>query len=196
MSRGIQLQENAAGADAAARSAELDCFMAYEDLQTGLRAKRVLGRVLANRGDPLPSHLELLRFDLLTLPELHFWAARQAAHADIIVLSSHGDLELPGEVKAWLGLCTCRGDDRAVALVASLDASLKSDPEGSPALAHLRGVAARKGLSLFTHFGGTSVAPIRLAIQRVSCRLRHSLHADDGRQMTPDTRWSGWGINE
>ena len=82
----------------------LECFVAYEDLLTGLRAKRVLDRVLKNTVDHVSPRWQLVRFDLLEQRELHYWAAREAGQADLVVLSSHGQCELPEPVKSWLDL--------------------------------------------------------------------------------------------
>jgi hypothetical protein len=175
----------------------IECFMAYEDLITGLRAKRAMERVLRADAECLSPRFELLRFDLLEQPELHWWAAREAAQSDVVVLSLHGEAELSEAVRSWLHQWTCQRQGSGVALVASLDRSLRQMPENSPAVAHLREVAARCGLALFTHFGGRPQPRVISSLQTVCRRLHHPVDDDDDAHFSdPGSVWSGWGINE
>lgn len=177
-------------------SAPLECFLAYEDLLTGLRAKRVLDHVLESTGDRVAHHLQLLRFDLLQYPELHYWAAREAGLSDVVILSTHGALDLPDGVKSWLELWLCRKSDKPAALVASLDEEISRHAQDSPAVAYLRRLAAGSGLALFTHFGGMSVATVRLTVRCIRKRLRAAGRTGGNRFLEPRLDGPRWGINE
>jgi len=177
-------------------SAPLECFLAYEDLLTGLRAKRVLDHVLESTGDRLAHHLQLLRFDLLQYPELHYWAAREAGLSDVVILSTHGARELPEGVKNWLELWLCRKSDRPAALVASLDEGICGHAQESPTVGHLRRLAARSGLALFTHYGGMSAATVRLTVRCIRKRLSRVSRTGENRFLEPRLDGPRWGINE
>jgi len=176
--------------------APLECFLAYEDLLTGLRAKRVLDRVMQNTAEGEAHHLQLLRFDLLEYPELHYWAAREAGLADMVMLSAHGTADLPGSVKSWLDLWLCRRGRTPTALVASLDEQLSRSAQDSPAVIYLRGLAARSGLALFTHFGGMSCATVRLTLRCIRQRLSRAVRTGGNRFLEPRVNGPKWGINE
>lgn len=196
ISMGFETAFNDAEGGFSGDSMPLECFLAYEDLLTGLRAKRVLDRVLKSAGDCVLPRLQLLRFDLLGYPELHYWAAREAAQADLVVLSSHGKTELPEAVKSWLDLWLCRRGDRPSALVASLDERFQHRAEDSPIITHLRGLAAESGSALFTHFGGMSQAAVRLTIRCIRNRLCRARVAGESISFEARVRGLRWGINE
>lgn len=181
---------------AGGESPPLKCFLAYEDLLTGLRAKRVLDRVLTSAGDLVTPQLQLLRFDLLGNPELHYWAAREAGQSDLVVLSSHGQSALPEVVKSWLDLWLCRRSGEPAALVASLDEKVEPVAEQSPAIAYLRRLAAQSGFTLFTHFGSMSCDAVRSTLRCIQRRLSQQARADNAPFLEPRGTWPSWGINE
>src|SRR5215472_3328939 len=83
---------------------ELKVLLLYEDAETGLRAKRSVA-ALYGQGD-LDAGVEtrLWRLDLLSTAWLREQAAAEAVDADVIIVSLHGDDELPEAMREWLSL--------------------------------------------------------------------------------------------
>ncbi len=79
-------------------------LLAYEDLDTARHAQENYQRILKPLGDPANVNSSLWKFNLLQNPKLCDLAAHEASVSDIIIISTHGDRELPSEVRDWLEL--------------------------------------------------------------------------------------------
>lgn len=170
-------------------------FIAYEDVQAGLRSKAALSRVFRQFEWPVDPHVELCRFDLLRVPEVHDWAAREARQSDMVVLSAHGDGNLPQEVINWIDLWAHQPGSPGSAIVASLDDQVRPTAEAGNMLATLRKVAAETGRTLFCHFGTTSKRVLEFTVRCIRKRCKGDSDSEDGAAPPwhPSPRW---GINE
>src|SRR5690348_11522751 len=75
--------------------------IAYEDFETGTHAKKTYDFLADTLGQDCHFTNQMWKFDVLSLPKLREIAVKDAVHADIIIISSHGD-ELPAHVQAWI----------------------------------------------------------------------------------------------
>ena len=173
----------------------LDVVLVYEDLATGLRARQAFDHLVDQLELEADFRLNLWNFGLLRDPAHRQEAAREASDADIIVLSAHGQGELPAQVKAWLRQWLDLNAEHPTALVASLDESVKDQSSENRILAHLRSLAAEAGAELILHFGpparletDLTVESIRERVETTSTLLEEILH-----RRAPYPRW---GINE
>src|ERR1700719_1039168 len=77
-------------------------FMAYEDLETGKHAKGTYDFLVERLGHECQFNNQMWKFDVLGIPELREMASRDAALADIVIISCHGSNALPQPVKLWI----------------------------------------------------------------------------------------------
>jgi len=93
------------------------------------------------------------KFEVLEIAKLRELAAKDAAMADIIIVSSHGANLLPDGLKAWLEICVSE-KAHAIALVALFDSSRGDDPAMIRAnTAYLADVAKRGEMEFFAQPG-------------------------------------------
>ena len=64
--------------------------IAYEDFETGKRAKKTYDFLVENLGHDARFSNQMWKFDVLTIPKLREMAAKDATAADIIIISCHG----------------------------------------------------------------------------------------------------------
>ena len=82
----------------------LNVVIAYEDLETGKRAMKTYEYMVQQLGDQCLFANQMWKFDVLTVPKLKEIAAKDAAAAEIILISAHEGRELPDQVKSWIEL--------------------------------------------------------------------------------------------
>src|SRR5258706_2790481 len=82
----------------------LNVVIAYEDFETGKQGKKTCDVLAENLGDGCKLSSQMWKFDVLGIPKLREMAAKDAAQADIVMISCHGHYDLPIEVKAWIEL--------------------------------------------------------------------------------------------
>ncbi|HVM49939.1 MAG TPA: hypothetical protein VMU04_18060 [Candidatus Acidoferrum sp.] len=115
--------------------------VACEDSETAQHARNVCGYLL-EQFEPAQFIGQMWPFEVLRIPECRARAARGAASADMVMLSSHGAGELPSEVKVWIELwLQDKGDLRA--LVALFDRPRVHSAQDWPIQEYLAGVAER-----------------------------------------------------
>jgi len=131
-------------------AAIVEVVLVYEDLVSAARVKNSLERVSARFGAPGRWNMRVWRFDWLLEPLLQEQAAIEAAAADVIVLSAHGRMELPEQVRGWLSRWQDRKESRRYALVALLDS--EAAERENAIVACLQRVAAVTGADLFCSF--------------------------------------------
>src|SRR5262245_65262142 len=76
--------------------------IAYEDFETGKNAKKTYDFLVEHLGHECVFSNQMWKFDVLTLPKLKEMAISDAREADIIIISAHGNNDLPPQVKAWI----------------------------------------------------------------------------------------------
>jgi hypothetical protein len=123
--------------------------IAYEDFDTGNHARKTYDFLARHLGDESRFRNQMWKFDVLGVPKLKQIAAKDAAAADVIIISAHGVNDLPPEVKAWIELWR-KEKTRAMALVGLFDAA---ECASNPVRSYLENVAQRSGLEFFAQPG-------------------------------------------
>jgi len=162
----------------------LNVVIAYEDLETGKRAMKTYDYMVEHLGDQCLFANQMWKFDVLAVPKLREIAAKDAAAADIILVSAHEGNELSREVQIWIELfLTYR--TRASALVGLFG----SESVDCPVRDYLTRVAKRAKIEFFCQPG---LWPGKTG-KRESLTPTLSVLANVIREEPPV---SHWGINE
>jgi hypothetical protein len=126
----------------------LNVAIAYEDLETGKRAMKTYEYMVQQLGGQCPFSSQMWKFDVLALPKLKEMAAKEAAAAELIMVSAHEGKQLPMQVKAWLELWLSY-TTRATALVGLFG----NESINSPVRTYLADVARRAKIEFFCQPG-------------------------------------------
>lgn len=126
----------------------LNVVIAYEDLETGKRAIKTYENMVQQLDEECLFANQMWKFDVLAVPKLKEIAAKDAAAAEIIIVSAHGGNELPPAVKAWLDLAMLYKTE-ASALVGLFDTHIIE----SPVHAYLAERARRAKIEFFCQPG-------------------------------------------
>ena len=171
--------------------------IAYEDFETGKQAKKTYDFLTENLGSDYQFNNQMWKFDVLGIATLREMAAKDAAMADIIIVSCRGGSELPDPVKRWIELWLA--EKRATfALVAWLDRPQDHLFQSREVRDYLAGVAKRGGMEFFVQpedGGGKNEAATHFVFD-------HGLKRDDRALSTlagavhRDISFPRWGINE
>jgi hypothetical protein len=121
----------------------------YEDFRTARQAKQAYNFLATNLTHEWQVTSQMWKFDLLRIPELRELAAEDAALADLIIVSCHGDGELSADVRTWIEMWLGYKAD-AVALVALLDCPPGQAERAQATQAYLERVAQRAHMDFFT----------------------------------------------
>src|SRR5688500_15836019 len=124
------------------RDAAIRILIAYDTIQTGKRAEAIYERLLERLGDSFEFEQQLWRFDLLEDPVLRGLAAQDAAQADIVIVATDNDSDLPIAVQQWLE-SALKQHVGAAALVAL------TRHHKPPVQPYLEDVARRGGMDFF-----------------------------------------------
>ncbi|MCI0744275.1 MAG: hypothetical protein L0Y58_02615 [Verrucomicrobia subdivision 3 bacterium] len=81
---------------------QITVVIAYDTFELGSRAMAVHERLTERLGSTFNLRQELWKFDLLEDPALRRAAARETAAADIVILATSRDAELPLYIREWL----------------------------------------------------------------------------------------------
>lgn len=103
--------------------------LAYADMDTALRGKRVHDGLVDELGTKCNFILRLWKFDVLKDAQVRAEAARDAATANMLIISAHSGRELPREVKLWVKT-SLRKKETPATVVALLEG--KDDPAAGP----------------------------------------------------------------
>ena len=169
----------------------LNVVIAYEDFESGKHAKSTYDFLEAQLGQEFQFSNQMWKFDVLAVPKLKDFAAKDAAAAEIIIISAHGGRDLPAEVKSWiemwLGFKT-----EASALVALFD----GESDFNPARAYLADIASRAQIEFFCQPGvGSSSAQTRSTTTLAHPRSETTMaFLATATQEVPS--FPHWGINE
>jgi hypothetical protein len=125
----------------------------YEDMETGHRAMKICNHLHQFQGAEEQFRLSLWNYAIFRLPELRDLAAYDAAPAALIIVSTHGQGDVPQEVQDWFDLWLQRRIPQESALVAILDAPPDGDQCLSPIQVFLKKVADQAGMDFFCQHG-------------------------------------------
>jgi len=129
----------------------LDVLLVYEDFSTGLRARQAFDKVACQLKPDTDFKVDLWKFDLLREPALLEWAATEAAKADIVFLSAHGQDQLPKAAHSWLEQWFERRGGEPCALVVLLDKAPGDAAGAGQTWEALRAAALAAGVDVFHH---------------------------------------------
>jgi hypothetical protein len=124
--------------------------IAYEDFQTGKYAKRTYDFLVENLGRDCQLANQMWKFEVLRIPKLRDLAVKDAAMADIVLVSCHGGSDLPAEVKHWLE-AWLQAPGEPLALVALFD---RPREHTLPIRSYLASVARRAQTAFFAQPDG------------------------------------------
>jgi hypothetical protein len=191
--------------------------VAYDNFDSGIRAKEILDRLARALGSQLPMNLSMWKFEMLELDKLQDMAASDAAAADIIIISTGGAGELSPGVQQWVERWLSRKQRESSAFVSLNEA----DPDGtaeSPAVSeYLQTVASRGNVIFFSQRGNLPVPDFQSTVQAI-CReaeqilsataailqqpyaearwMREQTSSATAAKLQRSSRSGGWGINE
>ncbi|HSU55754.1 MAG TPA: hypothetical protein VLT36_16990 [Candidatus Dormibacteraeota bacterium] len=168
--------------------------IAYEDFETGKHAKTTYDFLTETLGRECHFSNTMWKFDVMGITKLREMAAKDAAAADIILVSCHGTEELPDSVKAWFEMWLAE-KGQPLALVALFDCPF--GPVGTREVrSYLADVARRGNMEFFAQPDAVSGATRAATTQPLATggeRVLSSLTGVLDRRETPFPRW---GINE
>jgi len=121
--------------------------IAYEDFRTGTHAKSTYDYLVENLGGQCEFHNQMWKFDVLNIRKLRHLATTDAAAADIVLISCHGN-ELPEHVKTWIESWLA-ADAKPMALVALFDRPRDEAHKTRIVRDYLAKVAHRGGMEFF-----------------------------------------------
>ena len=100
-------------------SSQFEVCLAYQDLSTGLLARRFLSDLLQRSEIGNEFGLTLWNFSMFHLPEIRDQAALNASASDLTIVSLRGDTALERETEKWFVQWTARrtGDESALAVL-------------------------------------------------------------------------------
>jgi hypothetical protein len=164
----------------------LQVLLLYEDASTALSSKQLIDQIVEHLNMVVNFRLSLCRFDVLNLPVLRQAKVEEVLDSDIVVLSAHGDDDLPLFVRAWLETWLDRnpGQPRAVAMC--LDGQTRDTTAAKQIQCFLQTFASHAGIEVFVHFNKSSCSELDSAIEGIRYRaetttalLDETLHRSD-----------------
>lgn len=105
----------------AARRVPFNVVMVYEDFDTGAKAKQVFDYIVGHMGSDCEFFSSLWPLGMLDRDQCATRAASQAARADMVILSLHGDGRPADELQTWIESWIHAETERSRALVALFD---------------------------------------------------------------------------
>lgn len=171
-------------------------LIAYEDFETGKHAKMTYDFLHENLGRECTLTNQMWKFDVLNIPKLREIAVTDAAMADIIIISSHGD-ELPAHVTKWIESWLMERPN-ALALVALFERAEESAGSVLAVKNYLADVANRGQMEFFgqpDEWPGKSRVVQPFSLEPNSPANERTLSTFAG-VVHREVRISRWGINE
>ncbi|HWC61662.1 MAG TPA: hypothetical protein VHC44_18365 [Verrucomicrobiae bacterium] len=169
----------------------MNVVIAYEDLETGKRAMKTYEYMVQQLGNECLFTNQMWKFDVLAVPKLKEIAAKDAAAAEIIIVSAHEGRELSAEVKSWIEMWLGYKTE-ASALVGLFS----GQSETHPIRTYLADVARRAQIEFFCQPGIWPGA----GATRSTTTLAHPRNDKMFPFLTTVTQevqsFSHWGINE
>lgn len=152
----------------------LSVLIAYQDVEAGLRARKVLDRILESLGTEANCDVRLWKFGWLTFQDCREEALEDGSRADLILLSARGDQPPSPELKHWLTTSLGQHSGGARALALLLDEGSQGTPIANDWLRFARTLSGITGAELFTGFEHAPTAETQLVIQQIHRRATES----------------------
>ena len=175
--------------------ATLRVVLLYENRAAGQRAMRLLDWLDERIGEQMELQPQLWRFDLLKDPEWRALAQADAANAQLIVVATCSDADLPGAVKSWLTDWAARSIPGEAALVALLSSHRPRAGGESSAYRFLQTTAREAGQAFFAQeLRGPSLST-EINLEAIRRRAEATSSVLLG-ILERDRPLSRWGLNE
>ena len=173
---------------------EIEVVIVYENFAAGIRAKSMLDRLSAALQPEFGINRGLWKFELLDYPQLREQAAIEALKADMIVVSTNGDSDLPEHIKNWIESWLPQKREGLAALIALLDHP-QQKTDSWPAYTYLRQVANEGKMDFFFCKTHDWEQPSEYAVDVADCP-RKSISQPFAEVVGQGADWRGWGIND
>ncbi len=177
------------------KRSRLHVVLVYEDFATGTRAKSLFDQLSDQPELNAVFSLNLWRFDLLREPELNRRAVENAATADIIVFSAHGQADPPAEIQLWFYHWLQKTGDQPAALVVSLDSDNAELSSENRTLKFIRSLVEPVGVDVFPHFGEPMAEKSEWTTDWVEQRVNARSSLLEG-ILHQRSSYEHWGLNE
>lgn len=128
----------------------INVVTAYEDFATGQRAIETYSNLVLRLGHEFQFRTNMWKFEVLQQPKLLEMAVQDALDAQIIIVSTHGESELPQPVQDWIQMWASRRDGDACALVALFDCVTPARLEVRSIRSHLSRIALAGQMDFFS----------------------------------------------
>ena len=170
-------------------------MIAYEDFESGKHAKRTYDVLAENVGTNYKCSNQMWKIDVLTVPVLREMAARDAAGADMVIISVRGTRDLFPELKDWLRLWLVT-PGRTKSLVALVDSRERQSESWPGICAFLSEAARQAGVEFFAQPGDTaSSSPENFILSRNPASLGDNFFTRANLERY-ERNFPRWGINE
>lgn len=131
------------------KSRHLYAIAVAEDISTCHRARELFRNLVNDLGEHCEVIKHLWLLPELRFPELKAIAADEVFSADLVVISVHGDAQLPVEITEWIELWMRRTRDHTPILLVLLDNAVQPADPWSPMHPWLDEIARKGNLELF-----------------------------------------------
>lgn len=170
-------------------------LIVYEDFETGKQAKKTYDLLSENLGRECQCTSQMWKFEVLTIPKLRDIALKDAAMADIVIVSCHGQ-ELPRPVQDWLSSWVS-APANTLALVALLDGASEHALHNHAVRTYLADIARQGGMEFFCQPTDWSASTWRpgTSVQNSAQWRSRTLTTLAGTVQT-EVHYPHWGINE
>jgi len=173
----------------------LNIVTLFEDVATGKRGKQVYDYLSGHLGAEFEFNHQVWKLDVLSTPSLRELAARDAADADIVIVSVRGDRPLAPEVKSWLDVWIGQ-HGTPIALVALFDPEYKHC-EVALSIRHYLEDISKNGQMDFFSESEPPLAHAALDLPQRRFDYDDSFGETILTEETPhDTTFPRWGIND
>jgi hypothetical protein len=143
-------------------------------------------------GDEVEISRVFWSFALLRHEHLREYAVKEAARAEMIVVSLRAGSDLPAHVKSWLESLPIRAEAGQAALVVLIGHKSGTWAERHSQIAHLREIAERRGLDFLCNQDGWE----RLDVSEPALRLVEDKTPTLENILSCHIPWSSGGIND
>ena len=140
-------------------SSAFDTVVAYEDIAAAKRAKETWDRIRTSLRSSFVFDMHLWRFDALRIPELQQTAVRDATRAQLVIVATHGEGDLPREAKSWIDSWVHDRPARPGALILLIE-SRQGEPAQfrfNPQKLYLEAIARQARMHFFASISKTPI---------------------------------------
>lgn len=167
----------------------------YEDFDDAVRAGKKFDSIARAFSGGLPVRATSWSFGLLGKPALNSIILDDVSHADVLVLASSGDHELPERVASWVEICMHALPGAEPVIVALHDEGSEADGGAAPMCASLKSIADRMDATFMCNRDLACVLPEAPAGPNRARQVTSDSALETAQYPAAESvRW--WGIND